>query len=234
MVILKEPVEKAVKVIIDGQQDMGSWNYDYTKVGATRRDMSVTAWQVQALKACDVAGASVEGLHDAMYKAVEGIKSFSAGGGFCYAGGAQAGGISPTLTGAGILGLQFLQRGNDPVCLGALDTGKNMACTWEGGCTYAWYYWTQAKFQAGGATWKGWNSQMLPMLVKNQQADGHWAANNTHGASDVYDTCLCCLCLEVYYRYLPTYQKVAEVDAGAAGARGGDRAVAEKKVGDAL
>jgi hypothetical protein len=29
----------------------------------------------------------------------------------------------------------------------------------------------------------------------------------------VYDTTLCCLCLEVYYRYLPTYERVAEVEA---------------------
>ena len=59
--------------------------------------------------------------------------------------------------------------------------------------------------------WKAWNAKMLPMLISNQQADGHWESGSTHGASPVYDTTLCCLCLEVYYRYLPTYIRSDEV-----------------------
>ena len=35
--------------------------------------------------------------------------------------------------------------------------------------------------------------------------------NSTHGACPVYDTCLSCLCLEVYYRFLPTFVKIEEV-----------------------
>ena len=41
--------------------------------------------------------------------------------------------------------------------------------------------------------------------------DGHWSSGSTHSASPVYDTTMCCLCLEVYYRYLPTYARADEV-----------------------
>lgn len=57
---------------------------------------------------------------------------------------------------------------------------------------------------------ESWHKKILPMLVENQSEDGHWLHGGTHKSSDVYDTTLCCLCLEVYYRYLPTYERVAE------------------------
>lgn len=49
------------------------------------------------------------------------------------------------------------------------------------------------------------------MPEQNQSEDGHWTSGTTYQPSDVYDTTLCCLCLEVYYRYLPTYERVEEV-----------------------
>ena len=55
-------------------------------------------------------------------------------------------------------------------------------------------------------------------MVKNQEADGHWESGTTHHANNVYDTTLCCLCLEVYYRYLPTYEKADGAGGGAAAA----------------
>ena len=95
---------------------------------------------------------------------------------------------------------------------------RDAPCTWGAknvnlDNTYAWYYLTQAKFQNGGSQWDKWNDRMLPMLVENQMEDGHWEHGSTWQSSPVYDTTLCCLCLEVYYRYLPTYERVAEVEA---------------------
>lgn len=208
MVMLKEPMEKGLQIIIDGQQGGGAWNYNYDKSG--RRDLSVSAWQAQALKAGKMAGAENPGLSDAIYKAVGGIKSFAGGDGtFGYD---KAGG-SQELTGAGALCLQLLDHGADPEVANALKATEGLQMSWPkgGGGTYCWYYATQARFQNGGPIWENWNKNMLQVLTKAQEADGHWASGSTHKACDVYDTTLCCLCLEVYYRYLPTYQKVQEV-----------------------
>ena len=207
MHMLKEPMERAVKVIVDGQQPGGAFDYNYAK--GERRDMSVTAWQVQALKAAKMAGSETVGLQECLYKCVDGLKSFVGGDGtFGYAG---AGG-SPVLTGAGILGLQFLDKAADPAVANAFVATRDLVPSWPAGAggTYAWYYHTQARFQNGGALWDSWNKVMLPMLTQNQIVEGnkgHWDSQSTHSASLVYDTTLCCLCLEVYYRYLPTYDK---------------------------
>ena len=43
--------------------------------------------------------------------------------------------------------------------------------------------------------------------IKAQAADGHWdtpAGSSEQAHGTVYSTTLCCLMLEVYYRYLPT------------------------------
>jgi len=208
MVMLKEPLEKAVQVIIDGQQPGGAFDYTYAK--GARHDMSVTAWQVQALKAAKLAGAENAGLQPCLYKCLDGLKLFIGGNGtFGYSGP----GGSTTLTGAGILCLQFLGKANDPAVQNALTATETLEPGWPtvGGGTYAWYYHTQARFQNGGPLWDKWNKIMLPMLTKNQKEDGHWEGCGTIAASPVFDTVLCCLCLEVYYRYLPTYDKVEEI-----------------------
>jgi|APCry1669188970_1035186.scaffolds.fasta_scaffold23949_1 Squalene-hopene cyclase C-terminal domain len=208
MVMLKEPMEKAVQVIIDGQQTGGAWDYNYAKTA--RHDMSVSGWQVQALKAAHGAGAENAGLDAALYKAVDGIKSFAApSGGFGYSGPDK----SEVLTGAGILSLQFLGRAEDPAVIKAFTATEKQSPAWPGagGTTYGWYYMTQARFQKGGPLWDAWNRVMLPMLIKNQKPDGHWESGSTSSACPVYDTTLCCLCLEVYYRFLPTYERPDDV-----------------------
>ena len=65
---LREPVEKAVAVIVKGQQAGGGWDHRYQREQWS--DLSVTGWQVQALKAAQTAGVSVEGLAEALEKSV--------------------------------------------------------------------------------------------------------------------------------------------------------------------
>lgn len=208
MVLLKDPMEKAVKIIIDGQQAGGAFDYNYNK--DARRDMSVTGWQVQALKAAKMAGCEAKGLQECLYKCVDGVKSFAGpSGGFGYDGV----GNSPTLAGAGALCLIFLDHMNDPVVKSTFLLTKDVLPSWAngGGGLYNWYYTTQARYQQGGPLWESWNKVMLPLLVKNQMKDGHWEVGSTHGSCPVYDTTLCCLSLEVYYRYLPTLVRSDEV-----------------------
>lgn len=111
-----------------------------------------------------------------------------------------------------------------------------------GWCIYAWYYQTQVLFQAGegrkdDTNWRKWRLSFEKALVSEQNPEGYWESptekyNQSNsfkesGSSSlespmclrVYSTALCSLMLEVYYRFLPTYQLVkdkkaeAEVDA---------------------
>lgn len=208
MLLLKEPMEKAVQVIIDGQQAGGAFNYGYAKEG--RRDLSVTGWQIQALEAAKLARAENKGLQECLYRCVAGVKSFAApGGGFGY----EGAGESPTLAGAGILCLQILDKGEDPAVMSALKATQGMTPAWpkDGGGTYGWYYMTQARYLRGGQLWDSWSKVVLPMLVQNQQTDGHWESGSTHSACPVYDTTLCCLCLEVYYKWSSILTRPDEV-----------------------
>jgi hypothetical protein len=98
---------------------------------------------------------------------------------------------------------------------------------------YTWYYQTQVLFQATkgtNAVWRRWYKAFSSAFVKEQEKDGHWSTpaqkygQNIIDASkdnaewtkvtqfkeeldlDIYSTALCCLTLQVYSRYLPTYK----------------------------
>ena len=82
------------------------------------------------------------------------------------------------------------------------------------------YYATQVMKHWGGDTWKKWNSKMRDFLVKSQSkkgpTTGSWFYNETSHAQErggrLYVTSMCCMTLEVYYRYLPLYGEEAADD----------------------
>ena len=76
----------------------------------------------------------------------------------------------------------------------------------------AWYWGSLATFQMGGARWRVWNERLKPALVDNQREggalDGSWDPAGRHwGRGRVSSTALGAMCLEVYYRYLPSYAR---------------------------
>ncbi|MFO0861281.1 MAG: hypothetical protein U0570_12055 [Phycisphaerales bacterium] len=81
---------------------------------------------------------------------------------------------------------------------------------WDGAApTYHWYYATLALFEQQGDAWKQWNERLSPVLVEHQRTDG--AAAGSWDPQDewsrlggrIYQTAVCTLSLEVYYRYKP-------------------------------
>ena len=81
------------------------------------------------------------------------------------------------------------------------------------------------KFHHGKEVWDQWNRMFARELVQSQTVlqgagidgkdIGYWEApggKEKHGL--VYNTTLCALMLQVYYRYLPTYQPPVELDLG--------------------
>lgn len=82
----------------------------------------------------------------------------------------------------------------------------------DGAPTYYWYYATLALFEhqgASGEIWREWNERLVPALLDNQRTDGraagswdpqdHWSRLGGR----LYQTAVCTLSLEAYYRYLP-------------------------------
>ncbi len=207
---LKERMEKGAALIVNGQQPGGIWDYNYKK--AERRDLSVSGWQVQALKAAFINGAETKSLHEAIEKSVTGIKNMQGAdsGKFGYN---EAGKGSDGLTGVGVLCLQLIGHAKDKEVALGVKAMADYECDWKNPTKwpmYSWYYVTQAKFQSGGGTWNSWNSKFAPVITKNQCEDGHWdspeAGETKQGP--VYSTCLAALTLQVYYRFLPTYAPV--------------------------
>jgi len=232
--LIREAAVKAVQVVVTGQNPSGSFNYNLKP--AERNDLSYAGWCVQAMKAAKIAGLEsyVDGLDAAMKKAVAGIKwhyGESGGyGGFTYSSPGIGG-----LTGVGILCLQFLGEAKSKEVRSSIPTLSRWPFKWaEGekvgpGNIYYWYYNTQAYFQEGGAVWDAWNKEFSHELVKVQkvtgkdasgyvdhkgqpQETGVWEDGPTghDGGNKVMGTILCTLMLEVYYRYLPTFQQVPD------------------------
>lgn len=218
IVNLKTPLENGVRIIIDGQQTNGSFDYNYKK--GDRFDTSVTGWQIQALKAALIAGVDLPGLEESLSRSARFLQTEAFardGSGFVYDGkpGIPApGGGRPSMTGVGVLCLQMLGKPNSPQALAGLKTLQKAELEWPAtgkAGVYAGYYITQAKFHSiDKVEWKRWNKLMQKQLLTQQKSDGHWEQGDHDNGSYVYTTTLSTLMLEVYYRYLPTYAKRPE------------------------
>jgi hypothetical protein len=214
---LKELLEKAVQVILDGQQTEGGFDYSYAR--NARYDTSVTGWQVQALKAAQTAGASNPGLADGLERAVRFLKTRSFaldGSGFVYAGtgGVQpASGATPTMTAVGTLCLQLLEEGRSAQARAGTRALAEYTFRWASGADgrtalYGLYYATQVKLQESPAAWEKWNPRCMAELMAAQKTDGHWEGGDHDSGSHVYTTTMAALALQVYCRILPTYARV--------------------------
>ncbi len=210
---LKGAMEKGLDAIIRGQQPKtGGWDYNYAK--GDRWDLSVAGWQMQAMKAGYVAGASNAGLSQAMDKSVDFVKNVTyKNGKFGYS---SAGSGGAGMQGAGTLCLQLLGEGKSTEAQEGVryiveNRAEKLAWKPDGHGFYNWYYETQAMFHAGRTPWRVWNKNFTPVLIKNQEKDGRWEAPTADSKkapeyAPFYDTALACLSLQVYYRYLPTYK----------------------------
>lgn len=203
---------QAVTHIVQGQGPGGGWMYSYDK---TADDLSVSGWQIQALKAAHLTGLKLPGVDQALDNAMACIERVKGPkGGYGYRGPEDR----YSLTGVGILSKLFwkgerveLRNGMEWLIS---ETEKNKPVKYRGphADLYAWYYHTQACLMFGGPAWTKWNKWFQDELITAQSADGSWpvpgaratgpqSAETMTGA--VYRTTLCTLMLEVFYRYMP-------------------------------
>ena len=133
--MIREPMEKAIAVIIEGQRQDGGWDYQFapTATGQHGRDRntSVAGFQAQALKAASLSGISIPGLQESMEKAADGFKLQypDATGHFIY--GSRAGGRRASMTPVGVLCLQLLGHANSREVRGGLQTMRDWVPDWD-------------------------------------------------------------------------------------------------------
>lgn len=224
---LKSAVTKAGQIIVDGQNVNGSWDYKLD-ASSSRNDLSVTGWQMQALKAVKSSGVDVKGVEATIRAATKYISrknsdqgAFLDDGMFVYSGGTH----SAAMSAVGVLCLQQSGKGNSAEsksgiryifnglkqrtgeAKGAAFPGQEVyAFRYTSNCDlYAFYYASQAMRNAGGSEWAAMNKAILEEILPNQAVDGSFAmpAKMPHFSNKIYCQCLNTLIMEVYYRFLP-------------------------------
>ena len=204
-----EPLlRKAVGYIVDGQNPLGGWDYQYAK--GARNDLSVAGWQIQALKAAHLTGLAIPGVDEALDRSMGFLKKWQGSeGGFGY----DRPDNRVSLTGVGVLCTFFWTQDKDRSVRDGIAFLLSKAKVEYNGADadlYGWYYDTQACLMFGGSAWTKWNRMFQDEIANNQAADGSWpATKGAHlqpkpdGAGPFYRTTLCVLMLEVFYRYAP-------------------------------
>ena len=210
-----ELFKQAIGYIVQGQGPGGGWMYSFDK---TANDLSVSGWQIQALKAAHLSQLNLPGVDASLDKAMSYIESVKGPkGGYGY----RTAGDKYSLSGVGILCRLFWKGERNELRKGMEwileDTEKTKPVKYKSpdADLYAWYYHTQACLMFGGAAWQKWNRWFQDEIVDAQNTDGSWPVpgGKGHGPSGqdnktgaVYRTTLCVLMLEVFYRYMPTTQ----------------------------
>jgi hypothetical protein len=209
---LKGRLERAVKVILkaqrDGTRDAGGWRY---QVAGFDADLSVTGWQLMALRAARNLGCDVP--RDRAAAAVGYVKKCHdpRTGGYAYTIG---GNVTPACTGTGILALELSGKEfhRTPEALrGGAYLLKNPPDLAQPHFFYGVYYSSQAMFQLGGTHWAEFRPKLHDLLLKANppRANGAWYGRGFDDATygPAYCTAMAVLSLTVEYRLLPIYQR---------------------------
>ncbi len=213
---LADPVRRAIGFIDRARNpSVGGWRYDPGQAG----DTSVLGWQVMALKSATVNGitAPAESFTGAR-KWLDKVSHPSAPGLYAYRPGRPH---SPAMTAEGMFTQVLLGRQRDDSRMhGSAAYLMAHLPDWDSETnTYYWYYGTLAMYQHQGPSWSRWNDAITDQLLAHQRRDGDAAGSwDPEGewadvGGRVYQTAICALTLEVYYRYLPLYSMERPEDA---------------------
>ncbi len=203
-------LEKAVKLIIDAQnypkgaQHDGGWRYQPTSGDS---DLSVTAWQLLALRAakdigCDIPSQNID-------RAIAYIKRLKVRttGGFGYMG---SNGATVTRSGCGIVALEVCgeHRTEETLAAANLILARQLTIQ-EGYFFYGAYYCTVGMYKVGGEEWQTSRPFLYDTILQLQNPTGYWKPidGSERGAGNAYATSMAILALTVEYGYLPIYQR---------------------------
>lgn len=210
---VRQKLAKAIQVILIGQRKAGAhrggWRY---RVDGTDSDISVSGWQLLALRAaknlgCDVPAESID-------EAVQYLKRSRdpGSGGYRYM---VNGPVTVPCTGTSILALELCGKehhGTPEVLRAGAFLLKNPPRWGQLHFPYSIYYCSQAAFQLGDNYWSYYRPQLHDVLLRNQSDNGCWISPDQEGRlyGPNYCTAMAVLALTVEYRFLPIYQRGEE------------------------
>ncbi len=204
---LARPAQDALR-FIESAQDLhgGGWRYLPGQAG----DVTVTAWQLAALKSGQLAGLEVSSpTFDGVRRFLDRVQSQS---GAAY--GYRSPAAKPSTSSIGLLCRMYLGWGPEQA---ALERGLTMLAK-PGpapSAVYQNFYLAQALLQSDHPAWPRWNAKNRDQLVAQQirmaHEAGSWffADHDTAPGGRLAHTSLAILTLEVYYRLLPIYGQEA-------------------------
>jgi hypothetical protein len=208
---LRRPAQSAVNLIINTQHETGGWRYGPSKQPG---DMSISGWQIMAIKSAQMAGLDVPSVTVVRAKAF--LNSCAnQDEGYGYVAGSTS---SPRMTAVALLCRQYMENWGPahPRLIKSINAHlkTNPPSRQD---VYYYYYATQVMHHFGGEAWRDWNEKMRESLIQKQDItngpnQGSWsAAGDPFGrpGGRLMMTSLNLLTLEVYYRYLPLYQRDA-------------------------
>ena len=203
-------LEKAVRLVVNAQnspkagQHDGGWRYQPTSRDS---DLSVTAWQLLALRAakdigCDIPGRNID-------RAISYIKRLRVerDGGFGYM---SSNGATVTRAGTGIVALEVCGEHRTAETLAAARYILARPLTnHEHYFYYGAYYCTVGMYKVGGEQWQQARPVLYQTILKEQKTAGFWSPQDgsERRAGPVYATALALLALCIEYGYLPIYQR---------------------------
>jgi hypothetical protein len=207
----RDALARAIDLILQAQarekdaSNRGGWRYQPTSGDS---DLSVTGWQLLALRAAKSAGCAVgAGPIDDAVDYVRRCAVKNDEGGFAYQPG---GGANNPRTGVGILALELCAGHRLPESLaGASYIAKHPPAWSSAYFFYEVYYVPQALFQLGDDAFRPYFDRLAAILVEHQETNGTWlsADGNDRTGGRSYCTAMAVLALAVEYRYLPIYQR---------------------------
>jgi prenyltransferase beta subunit len=201
---VRKKLQKAVDLILQAQRtrgrDAGGWRYSPR---GDDSDISVTGWQIMALRAAKNLGCDVP--PESIARAVDYIQRCRdpRTGGYCYQPGSR---VTVACTGTSVLALEICgkeQHGKPEL----LQAGSFILKypPWESGhAFYGTYYCTQAMYQLGDNYWKVYQRRLHEALLGAQRTNGCWDGD---GVGRDYCTAMAVLALTVDYGFLPIYQR---------------------------
>ncbi len=174
------------------------------------QDSAVLGWLVMAVESARRAGfAPRSNVFDAAREWLDRVSVSRLRGRYAYQPGERA---SAAMTAEAMFVQQLLGHAATEQRMG--ESAEFIAATlpaWSGDApTHHWYYATLALFQHQGEPWKRWNEALTRELLAHQRetgpAAGSWDPQDrwSRAGGRVYQTAVCTLSLEVYYRYRPT------------------------------
>ena len=212
---LRVALLRAVTFIVTQQnRSDGGWRYRKGQQG----DMSMFGWQLMALKSAEVAGVKIPNVEiggetprSLMLKFLKRRSEGLHGGLAAYRRGDR---VNPTMTAEALFCRQMLGYRHSPDAgQEAIDYLMKNLPRRTNYNLYYWYYGTLAMYQHGGKAWSTWNESLRDMLIADQRTDGpnagSWDPVGAYGlyGGRVYSTAVATLSLEVYYRFLPLYNR---------------------------